>query len=674
VPPSWSPLPRPAGEGPGEGEASESKEEAMQAFYHNPVYRRGFPDPFVLKHRGVYWAYCTGAWNDGRWFGILRSYDLSIWEEIGGAVEPIPAIGTCRWAPEVSYHNGRFYLYYSLGDEATMTLRVAVADHPAGPFIDTGRVLSEETFAIDAHIFVDDDGSRHLFYATDYLEHSHIGTGTARRRLADPLTPAEPSTPVTRARYDWQVYDPQRVEKGGVRWHTIEGPTVLKHKGQYYQMFSGGNWQNPSYGVSYAISPTLTNPDEWRQVADGEEVLPLLRTIPGVVIGPGHNSVVRGPNNRDLVCVYHLWATDGSERIMAIDRLDWAGERMILLGPSTTPQLLPLPTISDFFASEYTEGLGPLWECTGGNWRTAAGEALQEGEGTAKATLLYPATHYLVEVSVRAISTAGRYGVALGDEIHFTLDPAQGQAIGAVWTGDEWRETILPLPEDWSAEVYHLLRVEVNGPVVTMQLDKAAARWAVVRSKRGSLPVSLWSENGSGAFAGFSLSEGWEDWFEADELLGWEGGTGWQVREGALHTTGDGQPLRKGPLPEAYELTINGRLEEASGWWAFYPAAQGASLGPRVVVEQDASGWWVRCYENEQTSLTAALEGFDPTRFEQLRAVVAEGKLSLRWENLELGSVPLTDKGEELALAAYGSASFDLIRVTALTESGNIIP
>ncbi len=52
--------------------------------------------------------------------------------------------------------------------------------------------------------------------------------------------------PVTRARYDWQIYDPNRKEKGGVRWHTVEGPAVIKRKGLYYEMFSGGNWQNTS--------------------------------------------------------------------------------------------------------------------------------------------------------------------------------------------------------------------------------------------------------------------------------------------------------------------------------------------------------------------------------------------------------------------------------------------
>ena len=55
---------------------------------------------------------------------------------------------------------------------------VAVSKRPDGGFVDAGKRLTFEEFAIDAHVFIDDDGSRYMFYATDFLEHTHIGTGT----------------------------------------------------------------------------------------------------------------------------------------------------------------------------------------------------------------------------------------------------------------------------------------------------------------------------------------------------------------------------------------------------------------------------------------------------------------------------------------------------------------
>ncbi|HZG54450.1 MAG TPA: glycoside hydrolase family 43 protein, partial [Pyrinomonadaceae bacterium] len=437
-----------------------------EAAYLNPVYGRDFPDPFILKHGGEYWAYCTGLRHDGRAFGVLHSTDLVHWRELGGALAPLPGDHPCYWAPEVVYENGRFLMYYSVGNEKSMHLRVATASHPAGLFADSGHRLTEAEFAIDAHVFVDEEGVRWLFYATDFLTHTHIGTGTVCDRMLDPFTLAGEPRPVTRARYDWQVYDPARTEKGGVRWHTVEGPFVLRRKNLYYQMFSGGNWQNLTYGVSYALSDHIARADEWEQSADGERVLPILRTIPGRVVGPGHNSVVRAPDNRQLFCVYHAW--DGENgRVLAIDRLDWVGERMTVLGATTTPQPAPpRPTLA-FISGARSRGLGAGWTCEGGRWSVGEGEAWQESATAGAASARYDAgaASFLLEVSLRAraedgagetTASAGAFGVALWREderaLQFTLEPETNEA-RVNWPAADGApaETRFALPADFDA-------------------------------------------------------------------------------------------------------------------------------------------------------------------------------------------------------------------------------
>lgn len=97
------------------------------------------------------------------------------WREIDGAMQKLNSDSPYYWAPEVVYFNGKFYLYYSVGNETLMELRVAVSERPDGGFIDSGEKLTAEEFAIDAHLFTDSDGSRYIFYATD-LTYSHIGT------------------------------------------------------------------------------------------------------------------------------------------------------------------------------------------------------------------------------------------------------------------------------------------------------------------------------------------------------------------------------------------------------------------------------------------------------------------------------------------------------------------
>lgn len=289
----------------------------------NPVYPHYFADPFVLRHGDAYYAYGTGGVNtNGRVIEVLRSSDLLTWESMGGSLEPL-SLETPHdyWAPEVAVHQGRFYMYYSAGKgDQGHTLRVATADRPLGPFWDMGLNLSPgEPFAIDPHPFRDDDGQWYLFYAKDFLDGPRVGTALAVDRLRSmSQLEGRPAT-VLRASADWQLYQRQRPMYGALYdWHTLEGPFVVKRGGLYYCFYSGGNWQNPSYGVSYAIAEHPLGP--WTEPQVGRAAV--LQTVPGRLSGPGHNSLVRGPDGQDYL-VYHAWDERGTARRMCVSRLEW---------------------------------------------------------------------------------------------------------------------------------------------------------------------------------------------------------------------------------------------------------------------------------------------------------------------------------------------------------------
>ncbi len=651
------------------------------ATYHNPVFNHACPDPFVLKVRGAYWAYCSGIWHDGRCFGVLHSPDLVTWQDVGGALTPLPGDHPCYWAPEVSILNGRFYLYYSVGNETRMELRVGVADRPEGPFVDSGHRLTTEDFAIDAHVFTDDDGRRYLFYATDFLDHSHIGTGTVVDRLLDPFTLAGQPRPVTRARFDWQVYDPHRAEKGGVRWHTVEGSFVLKRKGRYYHMFSGGNWQNVTYGVGYAVTDDINTPDEWEQVCDGQHVLPILRTIPGQVVGPGHNSVVRGPDNRQLFCVYHRWADDASARVMCIDRLEWVGERLTVLGPSTSPQPAPLPpTIQGFGADG--GGLGPDWETTGGEWRVEGGQAAQTSNaGSCSGRRPLPASSFTLELGVRALadpSGRGGYGLSLytarGPALALTLLPGSREALVA-WHGREGlTQETLTLPAEFEAGVDHLVRLTLDGGAATLSLDDIALRW------QGWLDVqptglALRTLNMSAAFTSFELTVGWEDLFDhpaaSVAALGWESirrDGPWTLAAGELcyHGSGEGTLVKGLPLP-AYELVVNACLDPtAAGSYGFYPAVASDGTGLCLRLVQAADGWAL--VVDGGGGARWPLPEFDPHVYQQFRFRKGNGRLVVQWEAQPLGEMAVSAEPTRVGLWARGKAAFEMVRVTAMPD------
>jgi GH43 family beta-xylosidase len=654
--------------------------------YHNPVYDQDFPDPFILKFCGAYWAYCTGIQPDGRAFGILHSTDLVEWRRVGSAMDLLPGRHTCYWAPEVSYDNGRFYLYYSVGNEERMHLRVAVACLPAGPFVDSGRRLTAEPFAIDPHVFQDDDGRRFLFYATDFLDHSHIGTGTVCDQMLDWFTLAGRPRPVTRARYEWQVYDPQRAEKGGVRWHTVEGPFVLKHKERYYQMFSGGNWQNLSYGVSYATSERVKRDEEWEQACDGERVLPVMRTIPDKVVGPGHNSVVRGPDNRQLYCVYHRWAPDANGRLLAIDPLEWAGERLLVYGPSHAAQAAPLlPAVNGFADPDGSENLGAEWLYREGSWRFGTNAAVQSGSpGRAEARYRMGGVPFLLEVSVRAVPPAATgpvanagFGVALSDAagqrlLSFLIQPGRALAVVRHATG----AATLDLAPGFDCYAYHLLRVEVNERRAALCLDDTAVL-CDCRLDSEVRAVSLVTEDCAAAFAGFALTPGWSELFNGwpdahGAPAGWhsDGAAGWRVDEQTLvyENEADAGRLVREPRFDKYEWVVNARLEGGGGVYGFWPALADDGRGPLLTLSPLADDkWFLAWRDGEDGGRFPLPAAFDPQQYQQFRGRKQNGLLTVQWESHPVGQLPAPNEATRFALYAQGPrVEFDAIRVTAV--------
>lgn len=309
--------------------------------YVNPVYRGYFADPFVLKVDADYYAYGTGSVIDSRAFQVLASTDLVNWRSCGAALELfwVPPEARDAWAPEVVRgDDGTFYMYYSLGNgDKNHRIRVARADRPEGPFHDSGRVLTEhEPFAIDPHPFRDADGTWYLFYARDFLDGERVGTAIAVDRLTDMVTLEGNWRTVVRASADWQIFLANRSIYDAVYdWYAVEGPFVRKKNGRYYCFYSGGAWEQPNYGVSYAVADSPLGPYDDRGAEPS-----ILKSVPDRVIGPGHNSVVEGPDGDDYI-VYHAWDPGRSARSMCIDRLRWSTDGPLASGPTFTPQPAP---------------------------------------------------------------------------------------------------------------------------------------------------------------------------------------------------------------------------------------------------------------------------------------------------------------------------------------------
>jgi len=329
--------------------AKPAAKESARATYTNPVIADDVPDPTVKKFGSHY--YCFGTTGnrrapDDRIFSTWRSDDLVHWEQLPGALTP-PSSNTnyLYWAPEVTENKGIYYLYYAMGgvEPEHFGIRVALSDHPQGPYFDSGVVLKDcqtNRFTIDPFPFRDDDGQWYLFYARDFLntdDGARAGTALVVDRMIDMTTLAGEPRTVLRARHDWQRFQAERPMYGGTLWdwHTLEGPCVRKHEGRYYCFYSGGRWETESYGVDYAVADHPLGPYQDTSDSGGARVL---RSAPDHLLGPGHNSLVVGPDGETEYLAYHAWDPGRVARRMCLDRLLWTPEGPRCAGPTWIEQ------------------------------------------------------------------------------------------------------------------------------------------------------------------------------------------------------------------------------------------------------------------------------------------------------------------------------------------------
>ena len=630
--------------------------------YLNPVYQKSFPDPFVLKFGREYFAYCTGFADDGNVFGVLQSTDLVNWTEIGSAMEPLESRPPYYWAPEVTYSNGKFYLYYSAGNETLMEIRVAVSDRPDGGFQDVGQRLTNQDFAIDAHVFIDDDGSKYLFYATDFLDHSHIGTGTVVDRMVDWFTLEGKPRPVTRARYDWQVYDPERKEKGGVRWHTVEGPAVMKRKGLYYEMFSGGNWQNTTYGVSFAVSRQIANEDEWQQFSDGENTLPILRTLPDLAVGPGHNCIVAGPNNRELYCVYHRWTDAG--RVMAIDRMDFAGDRIFVVGATHTPQPAP-------FEPDRLESRTWIRE---GSWTGLGGTITSASTDRSQITLPELPSSFLCELSIscsEALTDDGRIEVDLksnGSAVCLTFHPISKVMRIEVPADSTGFPLICKLPEDFDWLAVHVLRIEADHRRLKICLDGGAMPKVNTFLSATVSSLSIVTENQSATISSFMLTEGYEELFTEPDALtdnGWKftGDADFRIENGELFVDAKGEfELKKHRELSSFEFAANLRSsgdDDSGEFGIVFQDNDGAGI-LSVLIDSNSH---VIINDNAQT----LPEEVSLSSYHQLRVIKYEGRAYCYFDDVLLDIVAIPDTPATASVIGnYVRLGVEMIRLTSI--------
>lgn len=312
----------------------------MTQTYQNPLPIKNIGDPFILRAPdGRYYCYATSA-PDG--FKAWISPDLVNWQEVGYIYrrESDSWGESDFWAPEVVFHDGKYFMHYSArwGKNQSLRIGVATAESPQGPFVDVfNRPMFDFDYAaIDGHVFMDEDGRKYFYYSRDCSENivdgrheSHIYVAELEDGLlafkSEPLL-------ITKPEQDWEI-------KSGTDWRWNEGPFVVKHYGHYYLMYSANFYASRDYSVGYAVADSPLGP------FIKSDHNPILSSPNEEISGPGHNSVISSPDGNELFIVYHTHTDPelpSGDRQVCIDRMGFRDDgSMYVSGPTNTPQSMP---------------------------------------------------------------------------------------------------------------------------------------------------------------------------------------------------------------------------------------------------------------------------------------------------------------------------------------------
>jgi beta-xylosidase len=343
VPPSASGGPSDGSSGSPAASAVAPSPSLAEGEFQNPVIDRNYADPFVLRVDDTYYAYATGDLTYN--IQVSTSPDLVDWTPRKEALPRLPfwqpSAKGLTWAPEVVETSAGFVLHYTARDvqAGRQCLAVAVADDPAGPFVDESDepLLCQLDLggSIDSSPFQDEDGQRYLLWKSD-----GNCCGIPVRFFIQPLSDDGLTLEGEVTRIEGITVD------AGWERTLVEAPTLWLHEGTYYLFFSANDYNSRNYAVGYATATELLGP-----YTDAPEN-PILATQvefgspPGSPAGPGHQSIV-ADDDGDLWLAYHAWDSGligdqvGGRRAMWIDELRFEDGRAIVDGPDVGPQPRP---------------------------------------------------------------------------------------------------------------------------------------------------------------------------------------------------------------------------------------------------------------------------------------------------------------------------------------------
>jgi arabinan endo-1,5-alpha-L-arabinosidase len=299
----------------------------------------GAHDPSMIREGTTYYVFTTGKAPGGGQFAIRCSSDLTHWHFCGQVFDTVPAWIHQRspgtrdlWAPDISYANGQYRLYYaySLFGKNTSGIALATAQtlDPSSPkygWHDEGLVLestaSDDYNAIDPN-YIEDTSHR------AWLSFGSFWTGIKMRALdasTGKLSTSDTKTYSLASRVRPADAGPNPPGLPG-NWQAVEAPFIVRH-GSYYYLFTSFDLCcrgiKSTYRTVVGRSKSITGPYSDRQgvpLVQGGGT-PLL-SANALWLGPGGESILLQHHKPDLI-VYHAYDHVTGKSALQISTIAW---------------------------------------------------------------------------------------------------------------------------------------------------------------------------------------------------------------------------------------------------------------------------------------------------------------------------------------------------------------
>ncbi len=288
-------------------------------------------DPVIIKQESTYYIFCTG-----NGINVFSSKDMKHWKQEKPvfdnppkwALDAVPGFKGHIWAPDISYHNGQYYLYYAVSAFGKNTSCIGLAinktlDPLSKDFswMDHGKVIQsvpgrDMWNAIDPNLTVDENN-------IPWVAFGSFWEGIKLVQLNNDLTSiAEPQKWFTIASRKRDFILPDSVAGDAA----IEAPFIFK-RDNYYYLFVSFDYccrgEKSTYKMMVGRSEKIYGPYLDRDgvpmtLGGGSLLLESNRNWHGV----GHNAVAHF-NGTDYLIFHAYDANDNGRSKLQIEKLRW---------------------------------------------------------------------------------------------------------------------------------------------------------------------------------------------------------------------------------------------------------------------------------------------------------------------------------------------------------------